>query len=105
MLDWSGNEDNMDMFMEESVVAGPSGTTQRYVHTKEANGHSDVPTTRTCYESLFNILVTNISFVCCPLRMNEDQSEACWMLDSGASCHFTNDINDFVEYEENVSTE
>ena len=33
-LDWSGNEDDVDVFMEESVVAGPSGTTQRYVRTK-----------------------------------------------------------------------
>ena len=37
--------------------------------------------------------------------MNEDQSEATWMLDSGVSCHFTNDINDFVEFEENVGPE
>ena len=100
------DEDNIDMFMEESVVAGPSGTTQRYVHSKRANGHSDISAvTRTCYESLFNILVTNISFVYCPLHVNEDQSEACWVLNSRASCHFTNDINDFVEYEENVGTE
>ena len=27
------------------------------------------------------------------------------MLNSGASCHFTNEINDFVEFEENVGPE
>ena len=94
-LDWSGNEDDIDVFMEESAVAGPSGTTQRYVCTKRANNHSDVlAVTRTCYESLF-YPSHNTSFVCCPLRVNEDQSEATWMLNSGASCHFTNDMNDF----------
>ena len=104
-LDWSGNEDDVDVFMEESAVAGPSGTTQRYVRTKRVNDHSDVhAVTRTCYESLF-YPSHNTSFVCCPLRVNEDQSEATWMLDSGASCHFTNDINDFVEFEENVGPE
>ena len=33
-LDWSGNEDNVDVFMEESVVAGPSGTSQVCAHQK-----------------------------------------------------------------------
>ena len=104
-LDWSGNKDDMDVFMEESVVTGPSGTTQRYVYTKRANNHSDVyAVTRTCYESLF-YPSHNISFVCCPLHVNEDQSKATWMLNSGVSCHFTNDLNDFIEFEENTGPE
>ena len=104
-LDWSGNKDNVDVFMEESAVTGPSGTTQRYMCTKRANNHSDVPTvTRTCYESLF-YPSHNTSLFCCPLSVNEDHFEATWMLDSGASCHFTNDLNDFVEFEENVGPE
>ena len=41
-LDWSGNEDDVDVFMEESAVTGPSGTTHRYVRTKETNSCSDV---------------------------------------------------------------
>ena len=41
-MDWSGNEDDMDVFMEESAVAGPSGTTHRYVRNKRANDHSNV---------------------------------------------------------------
>ena len=106
-LNWSGNEDDVDVFMEESAVAGPSGTTQRYVRTKRTNSHSDVPTVTRKYRRDTKYLVpsNHYSFVCCPLRVNEDQSEATWMLDSGASCHFTNDINDFVEFEENVGPE
>ena len=87
------------------MVTGPSGTTQRYVHTKRANNHSDIyAVTRTCYKSLF-YPSHNISFVRCPLCVNEDQSEATWMLNSGASCHFTNDLNDFIEFEENTGPE
>ena len=105
-LDWSGNEDNVDVFMEESVIAGPSGTTYRYVHTKEINSCSDMFTATRKYHNITKYLVPNIlSLVCCPLSVNKDRFEATWMLDSGASCHFTNNINDFVEFEENVGPE
>ena len=92
--------------MGESAVAGPSGTTQRYVHTKETTCCSDVFTVTRKYCSITKYLVPNTSsLVCCPLSVNEDHFEATWMLDSRASCHFTNNINDFVEYEENVGPE
>ena len=105
-LNWSGNEDNVDIFIEESAVAGPSGTTQRYVCNKRANDCSNIFAVTRKYCSITKYLVPNsFSFVCCPLRVNKDQSEATWMLDSGASCHFTNDLNDFVEFEENVGPE
>ena len=92
--------------MEESAVAGPSGTTQRYVGTKRAKNHSDVPAVTRKYHSIMKYLVPNTSsFVCCPLHVNEDQSEATWMFNSRVSCHFTNDLNDFIEFEENVGPE
>ena len=92
--------------MEESAIAGPSGTTHRYVRTKETNSCSDVFTATRKYRSITKYLVPNTSsLVCCPLRVNEDCFEATWMLDSRASCHFTNNMNDFVEYEENVGPE
>ena len=102
-LDWSGNEDNVDVFMEESAVAGPSETSHRYVCTQRANDQADISAVTRKYRRDMKYLVPNhYSFVCCPLHVNEDQSEATWMLDSGVSCHFTNDINDFIEFEENV---
>ena len=92
--------------MGESAVAGPSGTIQRYVRTKETTCCSDVFTVTRKYCSITKYLVPNTSsLVCCPLSVNEDHFEATWMLDSGASCHFTNNINNFVEYEENVGPE
>ena len=94
-LDWSGNEDNVDVFMEESAVAGLSGTTHRYVRTKETISCSDVFTATRKYHSIMKYLVPNTSsLVCCPLSVNKDHFEATWMLDSRASCHFTNNIND-----------
>ena len=105
-LDWSGNKDDVDVFMEESTVSGPSGTTHRYVCTKETNNHSDVFIVTRKYRSIMKYLVPNTSsLVCCPLSVNEDHFEATWMLDSEASCHFTNNINDFVEFEENIGPE
>ena len=96
----------MDMFMEESAVAGPSGTTHRYVYKQKVNSLTDITAVTRKYRSNTKYLVPNqYSFVCCPLHVNEDQSEATWMLNSGASCHFTNNINDFVEFEENVGPE
>ena len=50
-LDWSGNEDDVDVFMEESAVAGPSGTTHRYVRTKETICDSDMFTVTRKYRS------------------------------------------------------
>ena len=105
-LDWSGNKDNVDVFMEESAVAGPSGTTHRYVRTKETKSCSDVFTATRKYRSITKYLVPNTSsLVCCPLSVNKNHFNATWMLDSGASCHFTNSINDFVEFKGNVGPE
>ena len=89
--------------MEESAVAGPSGTSYRYVRKQKVNSLTDVTAVTRKYCRDMKYLVPNhYSFVCCPLHVNEDQSEATWMLNSRASCHFTNNINDFVEFEENV---
>ena len=38
-LDWSGNEDDIDVFMEESAIAGLSGTSQVCAHTKSKRSY------------------------------------------------------------------
>ena len=74
--------------------------------TEETNNCSDMFTVTRKYCSNTKYLVPNTSsLVCCPLSVNEDHFEATWMLDSGVSCHFTNNLNDFVEFEENVGPE
>ena len=44
-------------------------------------------------------LVTNNKISCLPLHDELSENEAIWMLDSGASWHFTYDTNDSVELE------
>ena len=73
--------------MEESAVAGPSGTSHRYVCKQKVSGHTDVSAVTRKYHNNTKYLVPkSYSFVCCPLCVNEEQAEACWMLNSGASC-------------------
>ena len=58
-LDWSGNKDDVDIFMEESVVAGPSGTSHRYEHKQKANNLIDVSTVTRKYCRNMKYLVPN----------------------------------------------
>ena len=45
------------------------------------------------------VLVTKVKISCLPLHDELSENEATWMLDSGASWHFTYNANDFVELE------
>ena len=45
------------------------------------------------------VLVTNNKISCLPLHDDLSENEAIWMLNSGASWHFTYDTNDFIELE------
>jgi len=112
-------------FEEESVptedMAGPSGTTQRLVTILPANNSVNdnhltaIKTGTTSSPPSFTTSVQkgrreHNSYIPCifatgynklpSLNMgDENLTEAEWMLDSGASEHFTGDINDFVEFE------
>jgi len=115
-LEWSENE--VDIFMEDS--AGPSGTTHRFVATQCSfpcitdDNHTATKHQQTNYPPSFTSSVqkgrkvvnsldvdTRITmiFTSCHEIKNEIPIETEWMLDSGASSHFTFDMNDFVEYE------
>jgi len=112
-------------FEEELVptedTAGPSGTTQRLVTISPANNSADDdhPTAiRSKITSSPPSFTTSVqkgrreqnSYLPCIFATgynklpslntgDENLTEAEWMLDSGASEHFTGDINDFVEFE------
>ena len=114
-LEWSDNE--VDVFMEDS--AGPSGTTHRFVatcwHSSNTNSnHAATKHQQTNYPPSFTLsvqkgrMVVNsldvdvrnmMIFPSCHETTLESPIETEWMLDSGASSHFTFNINDFVEYE------
>ena len=48
-------------------------------------------------ECSLELLVLGFNKLVCPSETDKKVNE--WMLDSGASMHFTNDMNDFVEYQ------
>jgi hypothetical protein len=91
-LGWSGNEEDD---VSPASVAGPSGLFGRYetnlVLSNETNDS-------TAPEDVYNSSVVASEYICHTLSA-PSETEAVWMLDSGASRHFTFDINDFVEYE------
>jgi len=107
-------------FKEElENTAGPSGTTHRLVTISLANNSTDdnhpvIKTRTTISPPSFTSSVQKgrreiSSYPCIfatgynklpSLNMGDESlTEAEWMLDSGASEHFTGDINDFVEFE------
>jgi hypothetical protein len=101
-LDWSGEED-VDSFMNDA--AGPS---QRCVYNVDSSNSADASSTAELTIALQNSLlpdsteqdlVSSINVLTLSHGVNIEK-EAEWILDSGASRHFTNSLNDFVEFED-----
>jgi len=111
-------EEDVDMFLDDA--AGPSGTTQRFVllhpATSLQSADNDAATNKQVvtnsppswtsslqngmreeYCTPVNLVAQNKE-ICFPLH-DEAEGHIEWMIDSGASNHFTFDKNDFVEYE------
>ena len=106
-LGWS--EDEFNTFMEESVnaalnaEASGSGTTHRYVGGFSMSNIAN--TTHIVTESIINhnahsaLVTCEIeSFPATCSSEQDNQRIASWIIDSGASQHFTYDINDFIKY-------
>jgi len=111
-------EEDVDMFLDDA--AGPSGTTQRFVLLHPTPSLQDVENDAATNKQVVTNsppswtsslqngrreeyctpvdLVARNKETCFPLN-NETQGQIEWMIDSGASNHFTFDKNDFVEYE------
>ena len=111
-LRWT--DDEVDVFMGESATASgvktPGsafninlfGAEERYETNFTLRGEANPPTAFNNRRvntpaTLFNKVINK--FVCLTLQDDESETEAEWMLDSGASRHFTFDINDYVNYE------
>jgi len=120
MVDIWGSDFEEELVPTEDT-AGPSGTTQRLVTISPANNSADdnhltaIKSRMTSSPPSFTTSVQKgrreqSSYLPCIFAMgynklpslnmgDENLTEAEWMLDSGASEHFTGDINDFVEFE------
>ena len=111
-LGWT--DDEVDAFMGESATASGSktpgsafnidlfGTEERYETNlalkAKANPSTAFNNRRVNTPAALFINVIN-KFVCLTLQDDKSETEAEWMLDSGASQHFTFDINNYVDYE------
>jgi len=100
-LYWS-SDDDIEMFLDNS--AGPSSRCTRIASPLDATN---------LFPSGYNTLLATIettsivpyveNTICCPNVISDFAAEdhmnrVDWILDSGASLHFTGDMNDFIEY-------
>ena len=83
---------------DSALAAGPSGSGRRYVTISVLSNNSDNSTTAP--KDSNRSLDSASQYICHTLSSaTSDPKQAEWLLDSGASRHFTHDINEFVEYE------
>jgi hypothetical protein len=92
-LGWSSNE---MVVASPTLVAGLSGFGRRY--KTRARVLSNDTNDSTAAEDKHNSSVVASEYTCLTLSALSE-TEAVWMLDSGASQHFTFDLNDLVDYE------
>ena len=101
-LYWSSDDDDVETFLDNS--AGPSSRCTRIASPLDATN---------LFPSGYNTLLATIettsivpyveNTICCPNVISDFAAEdhmnrVDWILDSGASLHFTGDMNDFIEY-------
>jgi len=102
-LYWSSDDDDVEMFLDNS--AGPSSRCAKIASPLDATN---------LFPSGYNTLLATIettsivpyvdNTICCRPNVISDfvaedhMNRVDWILDSGASLHFTGDMNDFVEY-------
>jgi len=98
---WTSDEEDISMFLEDS--AGPSSRCASIASPLEATKQpfTGYNTTSATNNTTYVVPYVNDE-VCCTLLSELDAEEnlnkVSWILDSGASLHYTGDINDFVEY-------
>ena len=105
-LEWDEQDDvddpmGLDIMAEDLCAAEgmlESGTMVR-VKTKSKHAQNTDDGFAVTRLSDLGVLVTNNKTFCLPLHDELSKNEATWMLDSGASWHFTYDTSDFVELE------
>ena len=87
-----GSAFNIDLFGTEERYE-TSLTLEAEINLFTAFNNRRVNTPATSFNNVIN------KFVCLTLQDDKEETEAEWMLDSGASWHFTFNINDYVDHE------
>jgi len=100
-LYWSSDDDDVEMFLDNS--AGPSSRC-----AKLASSLKVADLLPTGYNTTATITTTSVipnvenTFYCpniiSDFAAEDHRNRVDWILDSGASLHFTGDMNDFIEY-------
>jgi hypothetical protein len=95
-LDWSGNELDDELV---ALVLGPGKS--RYAALKSILSKM---LTKACsvlklHKNSLVLDLNKSNLFAAPLGNTKSETPAEWLLDSGASMHFTNSINDFIDYQ------
>ena len=101
-LYWSSDDDDVEMFLDNS--AGPSSRCAKLASPLDATNLFPIGynTTHATIDS--TSVIPNVeNILCCPNVISDFVAEdhmnrVDWILDSGASLHFTGDMNNFIEY-------
>ena len=93
-------DDEMDLDEVLAISAGlvgSSGTSPRYDAQLVPLEETNIPTVSNLDRKLDRLEINTLS--CAPLTDNEPYCKT-WLLDSGASCHFTYDLSDFIDIQD-----
>jgi len=100
-LGWSSNDD-VEMFLESS--AGPSSWCVKLASPSDATDLFPSGYNTTYATTITTSVVPYVeNIICCPNVISDFAAEdhmnrVDWILDSGASLHFTGDMNNFIDY-------
>ena len=97
-MGWSEDQEMIDptSFGEDPQTMDTSGLFGRYANLDSSEYKADTTPTAT---NVVEYIVAPSNQVCCCASCEKSKNKTMWMLDSGASLHFTNDLDDFIEYE------
>ena len=87
---------NPEVKMEDPQTANEAGLFGRYAPNKDSDQKADLTPTVT---KVVEYIVAPSNQNCCCTSCENPKDKTMWMLDSGASFHFTNNLNDYIEYE------
>jgi len=100
-LYWSSDDDDVEMFLDNS--AGPSSRCAKLASSLNAIDLLPTGYNTTATITTISVIPNVENTFCCPNIISDFAAEdhmnrVDWILDSGASLHFTGDMNDFIEY-------
>ena len=104
-LDWSGSDQEAEMMegtqmtpeveMEDPQTANEAGLFARYAPNKDSENKANLTPT---VINVVEYIVAPSNHTCCCASCENPKDKTMWMLNSGASLHFTNNLDDYIKY-------